>query len=291
MAKDFGDKPWSLVHHVCLKSAVERINPKDAFLYYEYEPTGPWWALSRKLLTPVQIKAPREVFGRPLQHVAHRSDVVRLQKLLELGGIYLDADILVHRSFDDLLGASTVLGQEGKYGLANAVILAEPDAPFLGRWMEQYRTFRGTKNLDANWSEHSVRLPGELAARYPSEVTILPPNAFYWPLWTPDHIDWIFASTRHIPLEGVYANHLWESIAWTYLEDLTPKQVRSRDSNFHLWARPLLVGVPDTHGAPSIVRKIEKLKVNALKEVLLIKSGIRRHLKDIVRETKPERPQ
>src|ERR1700691_1241250 len=89
MARDFGGKPWSLVHHVCLKSAVERINPEEVFFYYEHEPTGPWWALGRQLLTPVKITAPREIFGRPLEHVAHRADVVRLQKLIEFGGIYL----------------------------------------------------------------------------------------------------------------------------------------------------------------------------------------------------------
>jgi hypothetical protein len=93
MASDFGGKPWSLVHHVCLKSAVERIAPQNTLFHYEHEPKGPWWELSRELVTPVRIEAPREIFGRPLDHVAHRADVVRLQTLIEHGGIYLDADV------------------------------------------------------------------------------------------------------------------------------------------------------------------------------------------------------
>src|SRR5580698_8447412 len=123
MARDFGGKPWSLMHHVCLKSAVERIKPDVTYFYCQYEPSGPWWELSRPLVMVVPIKAPREIFGRPLRHVAHQSDVVRLQKLIEHGGIYLDADVLVHQSFDDLLGHSAVLGQEGEgaqAGMANA---------------------------------------------------------------------------------------------------------------------------------------------------------------------------
>ena len=40
MSPDFGGKPWSLVHYVCLKSAVERIQPKDVLFYCEHEP-GP----------------------------------------------------------------------------------------------------------------------------------------------------------------------------------------------------------------------------------------------------------
>jgi hypothetical protein len=32
MDYDFGGKPWSLVHHVCLRSAIERIKPERVLL-------------------------------------------------------------------------------------------------------------------------------------------------------------------------------------------------------------------------------------------------------------------
>ena len=169
LAKDFGGQPWSLVHHVCLKSAVERIKPEKVLFYYEYEPSGAWWELSRELVTPVRIEAPREIFGHPLRHVAHRADVVRLQQLIEHGGIYLDADVLVQRNFDPLLDHAAVLGAEGvdaEVGLANAVILAERDTPFLKRWLDSYHSFRGN-GMREYWSEHSVRLPAALAKAYP----------------------------------------------------------------------------------------------------------------------------
>jgi hypothetical protein len=261
MGRNFGGKPWSLVHHVCLKSAVERIAPEQTLFYYEYEPSGPWWELSRELITPVRIEAPREIFGRPLPHVAHRADVVRLQKLLEHGGIYLDADVLVQRSFDDLLNHSAVLGQEGinaEWGLTNAVILAEPQSPFLRRWLEEYRTFRASPPGTDLWSEHSVRVPAILARAHPQEITVLPHTAFFWPLWTKEHLDWIFASNRPIPADQTYANHLWESMAWKYLEDLTPLRVRSIDTNFHIWARPLIDGIPDSFGALALHKRFQK---------------------------------
>lgn len=276
MARDFGGKPWSLVHHVCLKSAVERIGPKETFFYHEFEPTGPWWELSRELVTPVRIEAPREIFGRPLDHVAHRSDVVRLQQLIKHGGIYLDADVLVQRSFDDLLDHRTVLGQEGQdahWGLANAVILAEPRSPFLCRWLEEYRSFRGEV-----WNEHSVQLPLKLARAYPSEITVLPPTAFFWPLWTDEHLDWIFASTRPIPVDQSYANHLWEKNAWKYLEDLTPRRVRSVDTNFHFWARPFIDSLPDNYGAPSLRRRFQKQKKRAFRKVQALKRQAKQYV-------------
>ena len=86
------------------------------------------------MVTVEKIAAPREIFGNPLLHGAHRADVVRLTKLLGSGGIYLDADVFVHRSFDPLLGHPAVLGEEridgAVVGLCNAIILAEPALRF-----------------------------------------------------------------------------------------------------------------------------------------------------------------
>lgn len=286
MASDFGGKPWSLVHHVCLKSAVERIAPEQVYFYYEFEPTGPWWELSRPLVTPVPISAPREIFGNRLDRVAHRADVVRLERLIEQGGIYLDADVLVQRSFDDLLDNSVVLGQEQherEPGLANAVILAEPQAPFLLRWYEKYRTFKGGPPGTKNWNEHSVQLPRRLAQEHPSEITVLPPTAFFWPLWTEDHLAWMFASNQPIPPNGAYANHLWENFAWKHVEDLTVRRIRRIDTNFNVWARPLLEDLPDDYGEPTLLeryakswqkmlRKTSALKLRATKRLSSIRS-------------------
>ncbi|HXB52909.1 MAG TPA: glycosyltransferase, partial [Rhizomicrobium sp.] len=246
-----------------------------------YEPSGPWWELSRPLVMVVPIKAPREIFGRPLCHVAHQSDVVRLQKLIEHGGIYLDADVLVHRSFDDLLGHSAVLGQEGEgaqAGMANAVILAEKNAPFLRRWLEEYRSFR-SQGRDEYWNEHSVLLPVKLAKAHPSEITVLSPKAFFWPLWTDDHLEWIFRSNRTIPLDGVYANHLWESNAWKFIEGLTPGKVRAADTNFHRWAAPFLADLPDGYGAPTLAGRLRKARYAMSQQVQRKAKGIGRRAK------------
>jgi|SRR5579872_4710175 len=267
MTPDFGGKPWSLLHHVCVKSAVERITPSQALFYYQYEPTGPWWALTRELLTLTKITAPATVFGNPVPHMAHRADIVRLERLIEFGGIYLDCDVLVHRGVDELLSHSVVLGQEGtpdvQVGLCNAVILAEAQAPFLRRWYEEFRYFR-SRGHDRYYNELSVKVPLRLAKEFPAEVTILPHVAFFWPTWHTGELEKIYESVEPVVTPGTYATHLWESNAWDrYLEDLTPGDVRSRDSNFCHWARPLLAGLPDDYGAPGTVegtvRRVKRL--------------------------------
>ena len=285
MAPDFGGKPWSLIHHVCLASAVERIRPEKVFFYCQFEPSTPWWDLSRELLTVVKIQAPKEIFGRPLKHVAHQSDVVRLQRLIADGGIYLDADVLVQRSFDDLLEHSTVLGREGEageFGVANAVILAEPNAPFLRRWLDEYRSFR-SQGRDRYWSEHSVQLPAQLAKAYPDEITVLPPTAFYWPLWTEDHLKWIFRSDEPISLDLTYANHLWESSAWDFVQHLTPGDVRAKSTNFHKWALPFLTGLPDDYGAPTMLERLERIRRSTSKNAQRVIDKTGRRVQNMVR--------
>jgi hypothetical protein len=195
------------------------------------------------------IEAPREIFGNRVDHPAHRADIVRLEKLIESGGIYLDADVFVHRSFDDLLDYSTVLGSEGRgpqSGTANAVIVSEKQAPFLRRWYETYRTFRGTTR--AHWAEHSVQIPSALANAFPEEVKILSHRAFFWPLWTAAHIELIFNGTMNLVSDETYATHLWEGKSWRYLRALSPGDVRRHDTNFHRWARPYLESLGDDFG-------------------------------------------
>jgi predicted O-methyltransferase YrrM len=288
LSRQGGD--WGLVHYACVKSAVERIRPEQAFLYFEYMPRGPFWDLTAKFVTCRKITAPREVFGNPLLHYAHRGDVLRLEKLIEMGGIYLDCDMFVHRDFDDLLENSVVIGQEGeqgKFGLCNAVILAEPDASFLKRWYAEYKTFR-SKGHDPFWSEHSVEVPLKLAKIYGTELTILGPRAFFWPTWEEEGLKKIFASNEPIPREGVYANHLWESWAWPdYLRDLTPGRVRLVDSNFHCWMSPLIADLPDDLGVCSLAKRIINSSGND--DLLSKRWALRRNERRLRRKEKARR--
>jgi hypothetical protein len=248
-------KPWSLVHYACVKSAIERIGPREVFLYCDREPTGPWWDITRPLVTLERVNAPLEVWGRRLYHPAHQADVIRLQKLQRKGGIYLDVDVFVHRSFDDLLHYRAVMGEQRingiVRGLCNAVILAEPGARFLVTWHSSYQSFR-SHGTDEFWDEHSVRIPYTLSRQFPEEITTLQDSAFFWPTFARDDLTLLFASTQTLDLSHTYATHLWENIAWEpYLECLTPGRVREVDTNFHFWTRPLLENLADNFGSSS----------------------------------------
>jgi hypothetical protein len=263
MAPDFGGKPFSLVHYLSVKSAVELNKPAAAFFHYQYEPQGEWWEKAKPLLTLNKVLAPESIMGNKLYHVAHQADVVRLQMLKEHGGIYLDLDTISVRPLTGLLNNSFAIGQElkprwvpknwrqklknklglikteeGATGLCNAVLLAEKNSEFVNRWLAEYQTFR-SQGRDKYWNEHSVQKPERLATEYPELITQLNPYAFHYPLYDTAGLKMMFEEVHEFP--DAYLHHLWESFAWNkYLSKLTTEIINKEDTTYNLIARRFL---------------------------------------------------
>ncbi len=47
LSQDHGGKPFSLVHYLAVRSAVEVNRPDAVRFYYCYEPSGEWWERAR----------------------------------------------------------------------------------------------------------------------------------------------------------------------------------------------------------------------------------------------------
>lgn len=85
-AHDFGGKPFSLVHYLAIKSAHMVNSPERINFYCQYEPEGEWWEKAKPYVNVIFVTPPTEIFGIPLHHIAHQTDVLRLQVLIEQGG-------------------------------------------------------------------------------------------------------------------------------------------------------------------------------------------------------------
>ncbi|KAK3950497.1 hypothetical protein QBC32DRAFT_346354 [Pseudoneurospora amorphoporcata] len=198
---------------------------------------------------------------------AHMSDTLRLQILLEEGGVYLDIDVFAFRSFSPLLSRpaadsrDTILGYEGgnRWGLCNAVIAARPNATFVRQWLEAYEDVDLEKEA---WNYRSVLLPKKLAERKEEgnrgqDVCALPPDAFFWPTWTWRHVEWMHTLLRTKEekeyweaqitrnegglFENQLAYHAWGQMAWDrHLKWLTPGVIRKKDTRFNLLVRRFL---------------------------------------------------
>jgi hypothetical protein len=263
MAADFGGRPFSLSHYLAVKSAVEVNRPDAVFFHYEYEPSGHWWEMTKPLVTLNMINAPESFMGKPLYHVAHKADVVRLQALKERGGIYLDLDTICVKPLNSLLNNAFIIGQELKpeyipknwrqrikhairrsfrgeeknkvNGLCNAVLMSEKNSDFVNLWLDTYASFR-SKGRDKYWNEHSVFVPIKLAAENPDKITLLGPYAFHYPLYNKPGLESMFENLTEFP--EAYLHHLWESFSWDkYLSRLSVDEIMTKDTTYNCIAR------------------------------------------------------
>ncbi|PRY82462.1 glycosyltransferase family 32 protein [Alkalibacterium olivapovliticus] len=69
---------------------------------------------------------------------AHASDIIRLDVLLSYGGIYLDTDVSIHKSFDSLLDTPLFLGRIYRNLLGSAVIGSEKNNQLLKTILKEY---------------------------------------------------------------------------------------------------------------------------------------------------------
>lgn len=265
MDEQFGGKPFSYIHYLAVRSAIAVNKPDQVILHYAFEPRTEWWEAIKPYVVLNRLTPPTSVFGKPVQHFAHRSDILRLEIMRSEGGIYLDMDVFCVCSLGPLRSHSLVMGVELNQGLCNAVILAEPKAPFLDFWIDSYRNF--DQEL---WSYHSVRVPYRLAKTYPNLIKVVDEYAFFFPmyddpfsslLWDPHlaigsrllgassdfkyimqprdynrpvrrlpylrHAFWTSAA-YYRRLRQSFCLHLWESHWWNlYLRDIRPDTIRS----------------------------------------------------------------
>ncbi len=268
--------PFSLLHYLSIVSAAKVNRPDALVFHFADEPAGPWWERAKPYLVLERITAPEEIFGNPVEHYAHKTDVLRLDILGRSGGIYLDLDVVCVNPLAPLLDKQCVMGKQSHQGLCNAVILAEPGSAFIGKWLEAYRTFDGSV-----WDFHSVRLPQQLAASHGDLIRVLNKYAFFYPTWQDPlyHLLWsnrlppsdrwraadkavrrfltdclllrfpprnefhVFRTRRWqaAKLAGSYCIHLWETRRWDpYLRDLTPEFLRNSDALFPSLMRQVL---------------------------------------------------
>lgn len=73
-----------------------------------------------------------------MKKFAFVSDVCRLYALINYGGIYLDTDVEVKKSFDDLLSLRSFLGKEMPFKLSTAVIGAEKNVDWIKDFLATY---------------------------------------------------------------------------------------------------------------------------------------------------------
>ena len=252
----YGLKPqneeFELYKYLSIKSAYDVNKPDKIYFYYKYEPYGYWWDKIKPLLILELVDPPTKIFNNIVTHYAHQTDIIRLEKLILYGGIYLDIDTICLKPMTDLLNNELVMGQQTNsdnseiYGLCNAVLLSAPNSSFLKKWYNSYKDFR-SKGRDEYWDEHSVKKPLELSVQFMNDIKILDYNKFFYPLWYDINqilfnkdIDYVDNINYKNIISTNYCIHLWDTYTHKYLKTLTENMIFEENTLYNIFSRKFL---------------------------------------------------
>ncbi len=218
-------EPFHLMHYLCLASCLEVNRPERVVVHLLNRPHGPLWEriLPQIEVQPIPAHEGQIAFDyadpsiKPFAY-AHQSDFIRLRVLHEQGGVYADMDTLfLAPPPPELFDQSCVMGHERvdvaapsapEGSLCNALIMAEPGAPFIRTWIE-----RMPAAFDGSWSHHSTFLPYRLSREFPHWIHVEPESRFFALDWSFAGISGLFRANRAVPPDAS-SIHLWAHIWW-----------------------------------------------------------------------------
>lgn len=249
---------FNVINFVCVMSALSKNPDYKAYFWTNLSPEQrakmPFLEKLKSKVTFGQILAPKEIFGNPITFVQHQADIVKIDKLIEYGGVFMDTDVLVVKPFDDLLDNTFVLGKENKTRIGMAIVMAEKGSQIVQEWREGYRDFNGNqykghahyKSLKTReekkaqqffWIYNSIYKLGDILQKHP-EAKILEKQAFYYPSnhfseWN----DFAGKPKEAIPgIEQSYGHHLWLSTR-PELTKLTMDKIMAKQGYFYAEAQ------------------------------------------------------
>ncbi len=221
------DEPMHFLHYASIESCRRVLAPERIYFHHRHLPWGPWWERIRPHLTlaPVEpvaaVLAADYTLGAVPEHLryAHHADFIRLDALIEHGGVYADIDTIFVRAFpQELFQEPFVIGREPpvrdertgerRASLCNALLMSEPGGAFARAWRE-----RMAAALDGSWSNHSGFLSQELSEQMPAEVRVQPQESFFAFPASVRGLSALLRERHELPEEALSV-HLWAHLWW-----------------------------------------------------------------------------
>lgn len=148
-----------------------------------------------------------------LKKFAFVADYIRIKKLYEYGGIYLDTDMFLVKSLEKLRLNSCFFGYESQIYVAAGIIGAVPKHPFLKQILDTYDELI-FKEIAIETFTIPKLITKLLDVGKPTDITLYPIDFFYPYTWD-DH----FKKLKIIDIlkfctVNTYAIHLWNA-SWT----------------------------------------------------------------------------
>lgn len=259
-------EPLHFLHYASIESCRRVLAPERIYLHHHHPPWGPWWERISEHVTLAPVEPVAAVMAGDYAHgtvperfrYAHHADFIRLDALIEHGGVYADIDTIFVREFPrELFEQQFVIGREPpvadertgrrRRSLCNALLMSAPDAAFALAWRD-----RMAQSLDGSWSNHSGFLSQELSEQLPEQVRVEPQRSFYAFPPSPRGLAELLRERHEIPQEALSV-HLWAHLWWerrrrdfspAHAGWATPSFVRSARSTLAELVRPYLPEAP-----------------------------------------------
>ena len=234
LSETFSEKPFSLFHSLCIQSFRHFHPDYEIVCHVKYAPNNEYWDNIQNFVILDNISyVPDKIFDKPIIHLEHYCDLLRLDILYQTGGIYVDIDTLCIKPFDPLLFENKCIMGIEQFGgtingLCNAVILSPEKNEFVKLWRDSFVEFD-----PYDWNKMPVRKPYELSIQYPTLVSVKSQKLFFKYDWH-SIID-IFNkdADRNVILEECFSIHLWESKLYNpILRHITEVDILKRNSFF-----------------------------------------------------------
>jgi predicted O-methyltransferase YrrM len=215
----FGETDFQSYHYKCITSMIKAMPNHKIVIYNKVEPSrNAYWDHLKTFsaISIEKIEPPSTFDGFDLKHFQYKADVVRIEKLYEHGGIYLDIDMLIFKNFESIFesGHDFYISKENAdgSGLINAFIASKPRNEFLKIWLDSFKT-----GLRMNvWAYHIRDSNAILLQENPHyylkyNICILNAVEFFSIPWSNTDA---FANLNDLTprSDSVYGQHLFETI-------------------------------------------------------------------------------
>lgn len=189
---------------IAILGASRYVKPERIYFWHDNVPVGKYWEETKqrvKNIYLVRIDKLTEIYGNPVKVIEHVSDIVRIEALLEYGGMYFDTDSVVVNPIDPLLHYDVTLGKSVESSLANNAMFSKPWSDFHKIWHRRYQTFN-----DNEWVTHSVLMTKKISREFPTLIHIEPTS-----LCNPTYVQlkWLFGPYIHDWKKKNYVVHLY----------------------------------------------------------------------------------
>ena len=222
-----GDHKYVMSHYLAIKTCFEINKPEKIFMWYNDQENllenNKWWKLIGAYVTFIKINIPTNINNHVIKYKQHQADIMRINILNKIGGVYMDIDILSLYPLDgsikhpkfyqykisdfNLFNHELVIARETEFKLCNCVIMSKNNHPFLKKWIESYENEYGT--LEQWWTGLSVTRPLELFnSNKDYKITILKQKVFL-PFMFND--DTLFRKNHPEIIEDSLTLHLWDT--------------------------------------------------------------------------------